>query len=501
MILLVADDIAKFDAGMTIKHLVRGLKLDLPSEVADIKISGLTDDSRKVNHGDLFLAIPGNSIDGRNYINEAASLGASAILTTTGKKFDATIPIIYVENIRNVVAVIASQFFGQPSAKMKVAGITGTNGKTTVTFMLARIFESLGKKWGKIGTIGYYIGDQLIPSSNTTPGSVELQRHLAEMVKIGLDGCAMEVSSHALDQNRCDSVQFASATFTNLTQDHLDYHPNMEAYFIAKARLFENAPVSIVNIDDQYGVKLHNRLTSKCITYGTDSQADLHFESIKADVNRSLLKFKYQGQTAELDLHLPGWFNHQNAAAAIGTAIGLGVPFAQAVNGLSQAPSVPGRLQPVKMGQPFGVYVDYAHTPDALEKLLMSLRRFNPKRLIVVFGCGGDRDKKKRPLMGEVVSKNADVAFVTSDNPRSEEPSAILKDIVKGITDKKKCQVIEDRSQAIKAALSVAGAGDIVVIAGKGHEEYQIVGNVRKYFSDIEVSKSALKKLGYASND
>jgi len=321
------------------------------------------------------------------------------------------------------------------------------------------------------------------------------------MLERQLSGCAMEVSSHALHQGRCEAVRFASATFTNLSQDHLDYHKNMNSYFEAKALLFENAPISIVNIDDTHGRILLERIKGERLTFGCEHNADLNYRVIHADIHGSALAFEYKGHRVDFDFPLSGWFNNQNAAAAAATALGLGLSLEQTATGLSNAPAVPGRLQAVRMGQPFGIYIDYAHTPDALEKLLTSVRKFEPKNLRVVFGCGGDRDRTKRPIMGGVASALADIVYITSDNPRTEVPGAIIKDIVKGIMDKKRCHVIEDRAQAIKAALSGATEGDIVVIAGKGHEDYQVIGNVKKYFSDLEVAKSILSKLGYAGND
>jgi UDP-N-acetylmuramoyl-L-alanyl-D-glutamate--2,6-diaminopimelate ligase len=265
--------------------------------------------------------------------------------------------------------------------------------------------------------------------------------------------------------------------------------------------LFEKTPVSIINIDDAHGRTLAERIQGKKITFSCERDADLHYRVLNADLNGSALEFRYHGQTVQFEFPLSGWFNHQNAAAAGATALGLGLSVELVAEGLANAPAVPGRLQSVKAGQPFGVYVDYAHTPDALEKLLISLREFEPKNLRVVFGCGGDRDKTKRPIMGGVASKLADIVYITSDNPRSEEPAVIIKDIVKGVVDKKRCHVYEDRALAIKTAISNAIEGDIVVIAGKGHEDYQVIGSVRKYFSDFEVAKSALAKMGYAAND
>ncbi|OGC94880.1 MAG: UDP-N-acetylmuramoyl-L-alanyl-D-glutamate--2,6-diaminopimelate ligase [candidate division Zixibacteria bacterium RBG_16_53_22] len=477
-----------------------GLDVKIPAPIENIEVNGIKNDSRQVNLGDLFVAVPGSSLDGRAYIGEASSLGACAILTSPGIEIKADIPVIMTGNLRSVIAAIADRFYRNPTSKLKVAGVTGTNGKTTVTYLLAGIFEAAGQKWGRIGTTSYDLGGQLIQSGNTTPGSIDLQRYFATMVERDLAGCAMEVSSHALHQGRCQAVNFASATFTNLSQDHLDYHKDMESYFEAKAMLFDTAPVAIINIDDIRGRKLAARAKGKVITFGAERKADLRYRVKSADMHGSKMEFEYEGSKVAFDFPLPGWFNHQNAAAAATTAIALGLSLNSAVEGLQSPPAVPGRLQAVKLGQPFGVYVDYAHTPDALEKLLKSVRQFHPKNLRIVFGCGGDRDKSKRPIMGSVAAELADIVYVTSDNPRTEQPAAIIKDIVKGISDKKRLQVIEDRAQAIKAVLSQAMDGDIVVIAGKGHEDYQIVGTVRKFFSDIEVAKAILNKMSYGNN-
>jgi UDP-N-acetylmuramoyl-L-alanyl-D-glutamate--2,6-diaminopimelate ligase len=320
------------------------------------------------------------------------------------------------------------------------------------------------------------------------------------MLEKKLAGCAMEVSSHALDQNRTQNIHFSSATFTNLSQDHLDYHPDMDSYFEAKAKLFVDVPVSIINIDDEHGPKLIDRISGKIVTFSSEADADLKVSCIDSDMQGSTLVFRHGSKDTSFRFPLPGWFNHQNAAAAAATAIGLGLTLEQAVEGLSQSTAVPGRLEAVDLGQPFAMYIDYAHTPHALERLLMSLRRFNPNRLHIVFGCGGDRDKKKRPLMGKIASNLADYVYLTSDNPRTEDPKAIIDDALKGISDRKKCTVIEERPQAIETAISRATKDDIVVIAGKGHEEYQVVGTVKKYYSDIEVAKSVLRKLGYGDN-
>ncbi len=500
MIFMTLENEKKNGRRISLKALFDGIDLELQSGSKDIEITGLTDDSREVKTGDLFAAIPGYATDGRKYIFEASSMGASAVLTSPGLDLHAEIPIILTPDIRRDIAVIADRFFEKPSTKLTVAGITGTNGKTTTSYLLAGIFKATGNSWGKIGTIGCDIGSRNISSGNTTPGIINIQRYLSEMIKSGLNGCVMEVSSHALDQGRSSGVKFASATFINLSQDHLDYHKDMESYFEAKAKLFSAVPLSVINIDDPYGKRLIERVSGRSITFGSGDNADFRYGCGEMTIRGSMLEFRYEGAKERFLFPLPGIFNHQNAAAAAATAVGLGLSLEDIVNGLQNAQAVPGRLQPIIMGQPFAVFVDYAHTPDALEKLLTSLREFESNKLHVVFGCGGDRDRKKRPMMGRIASTLADHAYLTSDNPRTEEPKTIIDDTLKGVVDRKKCQVIEDRAMAIKTALSRISDGDILVIAGKGHEDYQVIGAVKKYFSDIDVAKSELRKSGYGND-
>ncbi len=501
MIFSIMDKTGKIPRSLSLGELLQNLNFDLPKEYAGIPVAGITDDSRRINPGDVFFAVPGHSADGRKYISEAVSLGASAIITTPGEGSYPGVPVVRIEDLRGAMSLAADRYFDHPSSRLTVAAVTGTNGKTTVTYLLSSIFNSSGKRWGKIGTIGYETGGRFIAAQNTTPGAIDLQRYFFEMIENGYDGCAMEVSSHALDQRRCEHIQFDLAAFTNLTQDHLDYHKDMDSYFLAKSILFEKAPISVINVDDEYGRRLLTRASGRIITYGSDNPADLQYRSKDISIHSSALEFKYEGRTIGFDFPLPGLFNHQNAAAAAASAIGLGLSLEEAVKGLSEASPVPGRLQPIRLGQPFGVYIDYAHTPGALERLLTSLREFKPGMIHIVFGCGGDRDRKKRPLMGQASSTLADRVYLTSDNPRTEDPMAIINEALKGITDRKRCQVIEDRALAIRAAINSASDGDIVAIAGKGHEDYQVVGTVKKYFSDVEVAKSALRKLGYDNND
>jgi UDP-N-acetylmuramyl-tripeptide synthetase len=496
----IMSDNEKIYGSMILSDLFEGLNVELSAESGKGEITGITVDSRTVQRGNLFIAVPGHSQDGRRYISEAVSLGASAILTVAGKDIVAGVPVILADDLKEIMPAIANRFYDFPSEKIKISGVTGTNGKTTTVYLISTVFNSVGEKWGKVGTIGYDTGSRIVPAQNTTPGPVDIQKLLAEMVENGLSGCAMEVSSHALEQGRSDGIRFYSATFTNLTQDHLDYHESMEKYFSAKARLFENAEHSIVNIDDDYGKKLLNRIDGDIITYSFKQKADLECKALSADIDSSILEFRYKDKLLQFRFPLPGIFNHLNAAAAGATALAYGLSLKKVVDGLSKAEAVPGRMQPISLGQPFGVYVDYAHTPDALKSLLESVRKFKAREIHIVFGSGGDRDVKKRPLMAHAASRYADHVYLTSDNPRTEDPEKIIKDTLAGISDKKRCRVIEDRALAIRAAITSAKKGDIVVIAGKGHEEYQITGGVRKYFSDVEAVKSELRKLGYGND-
>jgi len=491
----------KTNRSIKLGELFSGLSLNLAEKDRDLIITGITDDSRKVLPGDLFVAVPGHIMDGRKFISEATSLGAVAVLTSVDSDIHTEIPLYAVKDLRQVMGSIANRFYDNPSSKLKIIGITGTNGKTTCVYMISSIFNNAGQKWGKIGTIGYDLGDRFIGAINTTPGSINLHSYFAQMLENNLHGCAMEVSSHALAQKRCDDIKYDVAVFTNLTQDHLDYHKTMEEYYQAKRKLFELAPVSVINIDDEFGKRLSAEIDGKVITFSLNQTADLMCEALKTDINGSLLKMTYKGESVELFLPLIGLFNHQNATASAAAALALGLSLQEIADGLSQTEPAPGRLQAIDMDQPFGLYVDYAHTPGALGKLLNSLREFKPDKLHVVFGCGGDRDTGKRPLMGKITSELADYVYLTSDNPRTEDPDIILNDALKGVTDSKKCKVIPDRAMAIKTAITSAKPGDIVVIAGKGHEDYQVVGTVKKYFSDIEVSKSTLRRLGYDGNN
>lgn len=483
-----------------------GCAISGPSD--NVMITGLADDSRQVKIGDLFFAVPGFTTDGTKYIPEAASLGARAIAAEINIKGLEHLPVIECGNIRKTMSNVAAKFCNYPSRKLTVVGVTGTNGKTTVTYLLGHILKSFENIWGKIGTVEYYTGKRRIQASNTTPGTLEIQKYLAEMRDSKLTGCVMEVSSHGLDQHRCDDVEFSAAIFTNLTLDHLDYHKDFESYFKAKSilfsRLLKENGVAILNANDPYSEKIDRLTKAKVLTYSAiinphqNKAADIVFQDKGYNNNRRHFDASYKGQTISGTMPYLGKFNLSNAAASIAAAVGLGYDFRKAIETLATAPQVPGRVEKIDKGQPFEVIIDYAHTPDALENLLTGMETSGKK--IVVFGCGGDRDTSKRPIMGQVVIKYADRAVVTSDNPRTEDPRRIISDILKGIPQNSEYVVIEKRDEAISEALKSAQPGDLVIIAGKGHEDYQVIGNTRHYFSDPKVVETCLKKLGYAGS-
>lgn len=504
MNLVAADKMTSNRKSVTLGELFEGTGCKLNSEQAAIRISGLADDSRKVKRGDLFFAVPGFSADGRKFVPEAVSLGACAVVCESNNLCGVDIPTIYCKNIRRVLSQVAAKYYGYPSLQIPVVGVTGTNGKTTTTYYLTHIMSSAGKQWGRIGTVEYFTGKRTVNAINTTPDSLLLQELLAEICENNLSGCAMEVSSHGLDLGRCNDISFAGAIFTNLTQDHLDYHKTMERYFSAKSILFEKLVRAdgfcVLNADDPYFEKMKKICRAKALSYSLidASGADYFVEDDGIDGRMRSFRVHHRGKIFGGALPHLGRFNLYNFVAALAAAAALDVDIESAIEAMRHAPQVPGRVQIIDMGQPFTVIVDYAHTPDALKNLLTSLEC--PRRKLVVFGCGGDRDRAKRPLMGEIAANNADQVIVTSDNPRSEEPGKIIKDILKGMSGRGNYVVIENRDEAIGRAISSAEPGDMVIIAGKGHEDYQIIGKNKHYFSDQDVARKYLKKLGYADS-
>ena len=469
----------------------------------DVEVRSICYDSRKVADGALFVALRGGRDDGHRHIAQAVSRGAAAVVLEEGvEQLPANVTGVEVADARFSLAHLAAAFYRQPSAKLKVAGVTGTNGKTTTTYLLKHICERAMLRCGLIGTVRYEIGDEVLPSAHTTPESSDLQALLGRMRDSGCKAVAMEVSSHAIAQGRVAGVEFDAAVFTNLTQDHLDFHGTLQNYFEAKAALFTEAlpaqekkrGVAVVNLDDRYGNELLARLpkTLRVITYGVNTRADFKASNFKTELGGTSYQLDAQERSYLVRLPLIGKFNIYNSLAALAAASALSVPLRSAVLALASAPPVPGRVQLVPGKRNYQVYVDYAHTDDALQNVLRTLRELNPHRLIVVFGCGGDRDRAKRPLMGRVAEQWSDFAIITSDNPRSEDPAAIIQNIEKGFTGNS-YEVVVDRRAAIEKAVSLAQARDIVLIAGKGHETYQQFADKTIEFDDVQTARAAIE--------
>lgn len=485
---------------MNIKRLIESLDdCRIEGPLAGFEVKGLACDSSSVKDGFIFVAIKGTHEDGHRFIDEAIDRGAGAVVACSSwfvSGRSAKIPVILVKDTRNALAKLAAQFYGRPSDKLKFIGVTGTNGKTTVTYLLEAILKEAGFNPGVIGTVNYRFNKKVIPSKNTTPGPLELQEMFSMMSKDGCDYVAMEVSSHALDQARTEGINFNSAIFTNLTQDHLDYHRNIDEYFQAKLRLFKGLPLdayAVINKDDKYAVTIPGFTRAKIVTYAIDSSADIMAKDIKFDIKSTDFRVLGLGEDFRIRSKLIGKHNVYNMLAAIGWALPAGIAAAVIKPALEGFSCVPGRMELASFTNSFSVFVDYAHTDDALFNVIKSLRQISSGKIIVVFGCGGDRDKSKRPKMGRVVTELADYAFITSDNPRSEDPRDIIDDIISGIAKNNYC-VVPDRAEAIKQSLAIAGIGDVVLIAGKGHENYQIIRGRKKHFDDREVVRECLRQ-------
>ncbi|MGI6591190.1 MAG: UDP-N-acetylmuramoyl-L-alanyl-D-glutamate--2,6-diaminopimelate ligase [Eggerthellaceae bacterium] len=489
--------------GKTCAELFSGIPCTIIGNEHEM-VTGIAFDSRKVKPGDAFFCIVGLKTDGHTYAQEAINRGAK-VLVAQRKIYlaDATdVTVVIVSDSRKALARIADRFCDHPSGSFRLVGITGTNGKTTTTYLVEHIGRLAGLKTGVIGTVGIRVGDEKLASSHTTPESWDLQRLFSRMRKRGVDMVAMEVSSHALDLNRTWGTEFAVTAFSNLTQDHLDYHKTFEAYFEAKARLFStDYPAKrVICIDDKWGRELLSRCSQReesVITTGFTEQAQIHPISVEYYQTHTKLRLEVRGAQYDLDYPLVGRFNVSNIMLALGIGIQLGIDTESVVSALDDAPQIPGRLQRVHTEHDGGVsvYVDYAHTPDALEKALSAVQQLTEGRTLVVFGCGGDRDAGKRPLMGRVALAS-DFAVVTSDNPRTEDPNAIIEDILAGMpaSDSEKYVVEPDRQKAIAVAIAHAEPGDSILIAGKGHEDYQILGTEKIHFDDVEVAAQELER-------
>lgn len=470
-------------------------------------VTGIAVDSRKVEQGFLFICIPGAHVDGAAFAAQAAEKGACAVMA--GKELDlpATVTQIIVDDIHEAMEDVAPFFYDYPGKNMRMIGVTGTNGKTTTTHIIAHILRSAGYHVGVIGTIHVLIDDEEYPIHNTTPDVVDLQQILAKMKESGMTHVVMEVSSHALDMNRVAGCEYDTAVFTNLTQDHLDYHKTFENYLAAKAKLFQSltAPglvkdhkTAIVNVDDPYGKDILAACACPVLTYGVEKEADLKGSNLKVDLKSSSFDVAGPFGVVSLKMKITGLFNVYNTLAAIGAAHAEQVPTEVIDSAIQTFHSVPGRFELVEEGQDFAVVVDYSHTPDSLEKAITTARAMKPNRIIAVFGCGGDRDRTKRPIMGRIAAKYADIPIVTSDNPRTEDPDAIVAEVEAGVKEALKPdqrhEVIVDRRSAIHKAVEIAETGDIIVIAGKGHETYQILKDGTIHFDDREVAREALKE-------
>ena len=461
----------------------------------DVLVSSVCYRSDDARPGALFFCVPGSSADGHTFAGDAVSRGATAIVVD--RRLDLDVPQVDVPDVRAAMGPISAAFYGRPADAMTVVGVTGTNGKTTTTFLLEAIFRADGRTPGVIGTTGIRIDGRPEPFPRTTPEAPDLQRLIAGMADEGVTAVAMEVSSHGLDQHRVDGIRYSVAVFTNLTQDHLDYHPSMQEYFLAKARLFTPAmsDSAVVNLDDEHGRSLAAS-GLPTITFGLAPDADVRATEVESTAEG--IAFLADG--VPIRSALRGSFNVENALAAFATARSLGIDGRVAADAISSVRGVPGRVEAVEVGQGFLVMVDYAHTPDSVENVLRAARSLTQGRLIVVLGAGGDRDRAKRPLMGRAATANADLAIVTSDNPRSEDPLAIIAQITPGAEQGGGRFVVEpDRRAAIRLAMEEASSGDVVVIAGKGHETYQELGDRTIAFDDRAVAADELRSIGKAT--
>jgi UDP-N-acetylmuramoyl-L-alanyl-D-glutamate--2,6-diaminopimelate ligase len=475
---------------------LRDMRLDqllrpVPAGTGQLEIAALAYDNRAVVPGSLFFCVPGFTRDGHEFAPDAVARGAAALVVE--RPLGLGVPEIRVPSVRAAMGPAAAAFYGDPTAELQTVGVTGTNGKTTTAFLLRALLEADRRQTGLLGTVRSVVGGEERPVERTTPEAIDLQRTFREMLDAGDVACSMEVSSHALELHRADAIHFAAAIFTNLTQDHLDFHGTMERYYAAKRRLFEpgRAAHAVVNVDDPYGARLAAELPD-AVTFGVDRAATYRARDVRTDLNGSRFTVHGPDGAAVLRSPLRGTFNVYNVLGALAAARLLGVALDVAAGAIETAGHVPGRFEPVDAGQDFAVLVDYAHTPDSLENVLRAARELTDGRLHVVFGCGGDRDRGKRPMMGEIARRLADRVIVTSDNPRSEHPEEIIRQVLEGAGHDVEQNV--DRRAAINQAIAEAAPGDVVVIAGKGHEQGQEFAGARKIpFDDVTVAREALE--------
>jgi len=472
----------------------------------NVEISGLSVDSRNTAEGHLFICIKGHDSDGHHYAEEAVRQGAAALMTERELKVE--LPQLIVKDSRHALAVAADHFYKRPSHSIKLIGVTGTNGKTTTTYLLEKILSDSGQSTGVIGTIERRFAGEAYLMAGTTPDALQLQRHLSEMRDAGVQYCAMEVSSHALWQGRVKGCRFRTAIFTNLSQDHLDYHETMDKYAAAKGLFFsrlgnaysetaDDRMYAVLNADDVRSEEYAAMTSAEIVTYGIDEAADVRASGIQITAQGTSFHVNTFRGKADITLQLAGKFNVYNALAAMSAALIEGIALNEIKNSLEGIPGVPGRVESVYEGQSFACLVDYAHTPDGLENVLRAIQQFAEKRIICVFGCGGDRDRKKRPLMGKIAARYGDYTIITSDNPRTESAERIMDDIEAGLLEAERGEYerIADRRVAIEKAVEMASPGDVVLIAGKGHETYQLINGVSYPFDDRVVARAAIRRL------
>ena len=490
---------------MKIKYLIKDLKCKVIQYGKHEDVTSISYDSRKVESRALFVCIKGDKSNGHDYIEDVISKGAVALIVEDEIRIDNdNVTVIKVENARKALSYISSIYYNNPSNSLDVIGITGTNGKTSISFLISEILQANKEKVGVIGTIGMQVNNKPLAiekTTPTTPDSLELQMVLREMVNVGTTKLVMEVTSIGLDQHRVDDCKIDIGVFTNLTEDHLDFHGTMENYKESKKQLFKLCKVGIINTDDLAGCEFVSTMLKRkekdasvsVITYAIDKNADLRAENVVLTPMGSRFDITYNKKTYSVEINLPGKFNIYNALAAIGATLQLGVSIDVIINSLRVIKGAKGRFESVVSNRGYTAVVDYAHTPDALENVLITAKEFKPNRLITVFGCGGDRDKTKRPMMGKISGELSDLTIVTSDNPRTENPAQILKDVEYGIKQTNgKYEIIEDRKRAIVKALGLAEKNDIVIVAGKGHEIYQIIGSETIHFDDMEIVQEYL---------
>ena len=476
---------------MILKSLLKGLDYEVIKGNEESKVQNIRYDNRKIEQGDAFVCVKGFKVDGHSFIGDAIKKGAKTLIVQEDVSVQEDITIIKVRDTRKALAIMSSNYFGNPKDKLKIIGITGTNGKTTSAFIIKSILEKAGFMTGLIGTIANYIGNKKVDAVRTTPESYELHELFKNMVDAGVEYCVMEVSSHSLELDRVYGIQFEEGIFTNLTRDHLDFHKTFENYYNAKFKLFERSNHSIINLDDPYGANIvkdieERGVKTKVSTFSIEKESDFKAFEIKSHSNGSEFKVNLES-IEEFSINIPGEYNIYNSLGCIICAYNLNIPMDKIKEGLSDV-VIPGRCELVakEKNLPYSIIIDYAHTPDGLENILSTVKAFTKNRMISVFGCGGDRDKVKRPQMGKIGCELSDIAISTSDNPRSEEPMDIINDIVKPLNYDN--FVIEvNRKEAIRKAMNMALEGDVIVIAGKGHETYQILKDETIHFDEREV--------------